>query len=233
MFSFGDWRMAVRMFVRQPGLTAAAVVALALGVALTTLLFSIGYGIFLRGLPVPEGDRIMAVTISSIGTGQRKLGVGIHDFEDWRAAQRSFESLAAVRFASLNVVVREGQPERLRGAFMSGNGFGVLRVQPLLGRTLVPGDAKSGARPVLVLGYGAWTNYFGADPQVIGRTVRADGQPATIVGVMPKGFAFPESQEAWMALQTDPLAAAARFGANAARRTAGCDRASIRPSAPG
>jgi putative ABC transport system permease protein len=206
MFSFSDWRMAVRMFIRQPGLTAAAVVALALGVALTTLLFSIGYGIFLRGLPVPEGDRIMAVTISSIGTGQRKLGVGIHDYEDWRVAQRSFESLAAVRFASLNVVAREGQPERLRGAFMSGDGFGVLRVQPLLGRTLLPDDATPGARPVLVLGHGAWTTWFGADQQVIGRTVRADGQPATIVGVMPKGFAFPESQEAWMALQTDPLA---------------------------
>jgi predicted permease len=206
MFSLADWRMAARMFVRQPGLTAAAVVALALGVALTTLLFSIGYGIFLRGLPVPEGDRIMAVTISSIGTGQRNLGVGIHDFEDWRVAQRSFESLAAARFASLNVVVREGQPERLRGAFMSGDGFSVLRVQPLLGRTLVPDDATPGARPALVLGYGAWTAYFGSDPQVIGRTVRADGQPATIVGVMPKGFAFPESQEAWMALQADPLA---------------------------
>ena len=206
MFSLSDWRMAVRMFFRQPGLTAAAVVALALGVALTTVLFSIGYGIFLRGLPVPEGDRIMAVTISSTATGQRKLGVGIHDFEDWRVAQRSFEGLAAVRFASLNVVARDGQPERLRGAFMSGDGFGVLRVQPFLGRTLVPADATPGARAVLVLGHGAWTTYFGADPQVIDRTVRADGQPATIVGVMPRGFAFPESQEAWMALQADPLA---------------------------
>ncbi len=205
MFSSGDWRMAVRMFVRQPGLTAAAVVALALGVALTTLLFSIGYGIFLRGLPVPGGDRVMAVTISSPATGQRKIGVGLHDYEDWRGSQRSFESLAGARFASLNVVVRDGQPERLRGAFLTGNGFTALGVQPLLGRTLLPADATPGARPVLVLGYVAWTNYFGADPQVVGRTVRADGHPATIVGVMPKGFAFPESQEAWMAIQADPL----------------------------
>lgn len=205
MFSFDDWQMAVRMFVRQPGLTAAAVVALALGVALTTLLFSIGYGIFLRGLPVPGGDRVMAVTISNPATGQRKLGVGLHDYEDWRAAQRSFESLAGARFASLNVVVRDGQPERLRGAFMTGNSFTALGVQPLLGRTLLPDDATPGARAVLVLGYGAWTNYFGADPQVVGRTVRADGQSAIIVGVMPRGFGFPESQEAWMAIQTDPL----------------------------
>src|SRR5512135_2915579 len=104
MFSFDDWRLAVRMFVRQPGLTAAAVVALALGVALTTLLFSIGYGIFLRGLPVPDGGRIMAVTCGNVASGQRKLRVTIHDYEDWRAAQRSFESLAASRIASLNVV---------------------------------------------------------------------------------------------------------------------------------
>ncbi len=203
--SFHDWRLAVRTLVRQPGLAAAAVMALALGVALTTLLFSIGYGIFLRGLPVPDGDRIMAVTINRPATGQRKLGVGIHDYEDWRVAQRSFESLAASRIANLNVAAPDGQPQRLRGAFMTGNGFGVLGVRPLLGRTLLPGDSTPGARPALVLGHGAWTAYFGADPNIIGRSVRADGQPATIVGVMPRGFAFPESQEAWMALQVDPL----------------------------
>lgn len=101
-----DWRLAVRMFVRQPGLTIAAVVALALGVGLTTLLFSIGYGIFLRGLPLPEGRRIMAVTFTNVATGRRQLAVGIHDFADWRASQRSFDDLAAFQFASLNVVVR-------------------------------------------------------------------------------------------------------------------------------
>lgn len=200
-----DSRLAVRMFVRQPGLTAAAVVALALGVGLTTLLFSIGYGIFLRGLPVPQGRRIMAVTFTNVAAGRQQLGVGIHDFADWRAAQRSFDDLAAFQMASLNVVVRDGQPERLLGAFLTANGFEMLHARPLLGRTLVAGDGAPGAAPVLVLGYGAWTTHFGSDPHVVGRAVRADGEPATIVGVMPRGFGFPQSQDAWMVLRADPL----------------------------
>jgi putative ABC transport system permease protein len=200
-----DWRLAVRMVFRQPGLAAAAVIALALGVGLTTLLFSIGYGIFLRGLPLPDGRRIMAVTFTNVATGGQKLGVSIHDFADWRAAQRSFDDLAAFQYASLNVVVRDGQPERLRGAFLTANGLRLLNARPLLGRTLVPADGGPGAAPVLVLGYGAWTTYFGSDPRVIGRAVRADGEPATIVGVMPRDFGFPQSQEAWMVLRADPL----------------------------
>ena len=200
-----DWRLAVRMFVRQPGLTIAAVVALALGVGLTTLLFSIGYGIFLRGLPLPEGRRIMAVTFTNVATGRRQLAVGIHDFADWRASQRSFDDLAAFQFASLNVVVRDGQPERLLGAFLTANGLELLHARPLLGRMLVAGDGAPGAAPVLVLGYEAWTTYFGGDPHVVGRAVRADGEAATIVGVMPRGFGFPQSQDAWMVLRADPL----------------------------
>ena len=129
------------MFVRQPGLTTAAVVALALGVGLTTLLFSIGYGIFMRGLPLPDSHRIMAVTFANVAGGRQKLGVGIHDVADWRASQRSFEDLAGFDLGSLNVVVREGQPERLRGAFLTANGFEALRARPLLG--LFPGQSSA------------------------------------------------------------------------------------------
>ena len=200
-----DCRFAVRMLVREPGLAAAAVVALAVGVGLTTLLFSIGYGIFLRPLPVPDGHRIVAVTLANVATGRQKLGVSVHDFADWRAAQRSFDDLAAFQYASLNVVVRDGQPERLRGAFLTANGLELLRARPLLGRAIAAADGAPGAPPVLVLGYGAWTTYFGSDPGVVGRAVRADGESATIVGVMPRDFGFPQSEEAWMVLRADPL----------------------------
>jgi len=205
MSSAIDWRLSIRMFARQPGLAAAAVVALALGVGLPTLLFSIAYGIFLRGLPFPDGDRIVAVRLSNVATGRQRLGVTIHDFADWCAAQTSFEQLAAFEMASLNVVVRAGQPERLAGAFLTVNGFAVMGARPLLGRTFVEGDTAANAPPVLVLGYGPWVTQFGGDPGIVGRSVRADGQPATIVGVMPAGFGFPSSQEAWMPLRADPL----------------------------
>ncbi len=200
-----DWRMALRQFVSQPGLTVAAVVALALGVGLPTLLFSIGYGIFLRGLPFPDGHRIVAVTVANVATGRQRLELSIHDLADWRAAQSSFDELAAFRMSSLNVVVREGQPERLAGAYITTNGFAVMRARPLLGRTFIEADGAPGAPLVLVLGYGPWITRFGGDPAVVGRVVRANGQPATVVGVMPAGFAFPSAQEAWLPLRVNPL----------------------------
>jgi predicted permease len=200
-----DWRLAARMFVKQPGLTAAAVVALALGVGLTTLLFSITYGIFLRGLPFPDGDRIAAVSLNNVATGRQRLSPTIHDFADWRVAQTSFEEFAAFQTASMNIVVRDGQPERLAGAFLTANGFAVMGARPFLGRTFVEGDAGANAPPVLVLGYGPWSTRFGSDPGIVGRIVRANGQLATVVGVMPAGFRFPDSQEAWMVLRADPL----------------------------
>jgi predicted permease len=207
MFYVRDWRLAGRLLVRQPGLAGAAVVALALGVGLTTLLFSIGYGIFLRGLPLPESNRIVAITFANVATGRQKIAPSIHDLADWRAAQHSFEDLAGFVFGSIPVVVRDGQPERLRGAFLTANGFELLCATPLLGRTLLPADGAPGAPPVLVLGYTAWTTYFGGDPRVVGQAVRADGEAATIVGVMPRGFGFPERQEAWTVLRADPLQA--------------------------
>src|SRR5512135_3489187 len=96
-----DWRIALRQFARQPGLTLSAVVALALGVGLPTLLFSIGFGIFLRGLPFPDGDRIVAVTLANVATGRQRLNLSIHDLADWRAAQSSFDELGAFRMSSL------------------------------------------------------------------------------------------------------------------------------------
>jgi putative ABC transport system permease protein len=200
-----DWRLAVRLFARQPGLTASAAIALALGVGLPTLIFCIAYGIFLRGLPVPEGGRIVAVTFSNVATGRQRLSVSVHDLQDWRTAQSAFDELAAFQMSSMNVVVRDGQPERLAGAFLTANGFAVLGVRPLMGRTFVQGDGAPGAPPVLVLGYGPWVARFGGDPGVVGRVVRANGQPATIIGVMPAGFGFPSAQEAWMALRANPL----------------------------
>jgi len=200
-----DWRMAARMFARQPGLTAAAAVALALGVGLPTLLFSISYGIFLRGLPVPDGSRIVAVTLSNVATGRQRLNLTINDLAEWQTAQSTFDELAAFQMSSMNIVVRDGQPERLAGAFLTANGFAVLRVPPLMGRTFVESDGEPGAPPVLVLGYGPWVTRFGSDPRVVGRVVRANGQPATVIGVMPAGFGFPSSQEAWMALRANPL----------------------------
>jgi predicted permease len=207
-----DWRSSVRSLVRDPGLAASAVVALGLGIGLTSLLFSLTYGIYYRGLPFPEGDRIMAISATNVANGRARLEVSVHDLADWTAAQRSFDELAGFQRSSVNVVVRAGQPERLVGAYMTANAFDVLRAAPLLGRAFSPADGAPGAPLVLVLGHGVWVEHFGSDAGVIGRPVRVNGEPATIVGVMPPGFAFPASQHAWMPLRTDPLRAARGSG---------------------
>ena len=201
-----DLRVATRLLVKQPGLTAAAVVALALGVGLPTLLFSIAYGIFLRGLPCPNSDRIVAIPLTNVAMHRTSLPVTIHDLADWRASQTSFDGLAAFQTSSLNVTTADGHPERLAGAFLTGNGFEVIGARALMGRTFGERDAANGRPSVVVLGYAAWTTKFGGDPGIIGRAVRANGQPATVIGVMPRGFGFPSLQEAWMPLKADALA---------------------------
>ena len=205
MTHVSDWRSGLRLVVKQPGLAASAIVALGLGIGLTSLLFSLTYGIYLRDLPFPDGDRIMAISGTNVATGRTRLEVSIHDIAAWRQRQQSFDDLAAFGRGSLNVVLHANQPERLVGAWLTPNGFEVLGAKPLLGRTFTDADGEPGAPAVLVLGHGVWVKHFGSDPRVLGRAVRADGEAATIIGVMPPGFAFPSIQEAWMPLRVSPL----------------------------
>ncbi|MDO8834912.1 MAG: ABC transporter permease [Vicinamibacterales bacterium] len=200
-----DWRSGFRLMAKQPGLAASAIVALGLGIGLTSLLFSLTYGIYLRDLPFPGGDRIMAISATNVATGRARLEATVHDVAAWRQTQQSFEDLAAFGRGSLNVVLQANQPERLVGAWLTPNGFDVLQARPLFGRTFTEADGAPGAPAVLVLGHGVWVKHFGSDPNVLGRAVRADGEAATVIGVMPPGFAFPSIQEAWMPLRVNPL----------------------------
>ena len=199
-----DLRFGVRMLLKQPGLTAIAVLALALGIGLTTIMFSIVNGALFRGLPFEDSERILVVAGTNVAENQDRLSVSIHDFTDWREAQRSFDSLAASYPGTVNVS-GEGRPDRFDGAFVTANTFDVVRVRPILGRGFVKGDDSPGAPMTIVLGYGPWQRRFGGDPNVVGKALRVNGRPATIIGVMPERFAFPASQEAWVPLQLDPL----------------------------
>jgi predicted permease len=199
-------RFGARLALRQPGLTAIAVLALTLGIGLTTMMFSIIEGAILRGLPFEEADRIAAVSnTDTTRPSDDQMDVMPHDFVEWRAAQKSFEIFAAQYSGTVNVSGPEGRPDRYSGAFMTANGFDVVRVAPLLGRTFVEGDDRPGAPPVVVLGYPVWQNRFGGDPNIVGKVIRVNGRPTTIVGVMPEGFKFPISQDIWVPLTLDVL----------------------------
>jgi len=199
-------RYGLRMLVRRPGLSASAVLALALGIGLTTAMFSIVWSAAIRGLPYDEPDRLVALFRNQPAQGADFMGLRIHDFEDWRARQTSFEGIAAYYAETVNVGGTEGEPIRYLGAYASAEMFHLLRVRPVLGRLFQPEEDHPSSPPVLLLSYRAWQDRFQGDPDIVGRTVRANAQPTTIVGVLPEKFGFPSAMDAWLPLRIDPLA---------------------------
>ena len=197
-------RFAARSLLKSPGLALIAVVTLGLGIGTVTFMFSLVYGALYRGLPFPEGEQIMHLSRTNLSANIEQMGVTIHDFVDWREQQRSLEELAGVRNGTVNVSGTE-RPIRFDGAFMTANGFRVLRAQPFLGRGFRDGEEGPDSPHVVVLGYAVWRDHFESDPGVVGRTIRVNGEQSTVIGVMPEGFRFPENQEIWVPLADDVL----------------------------
>ena len=202
-FQMGGWwqdlRYAGRMIGKHRGTSILAVVALALGIGLTTTMFSIVQGVILRGLPFAASERILFLSLAS-PSNPRGRNIGIHDYVDFRARQQSFESLEAYSQTTMTITGAAGYPERVSGARFTSGVFRVLRVSPILGRDFSQGDAVVGAPPVIILGHSVWESQFQSSPSAIGRTVYVNGTPTTVIGVAPPGFKFPNSQNAWLPL---------------------------------
>ncbi len=198
-----DIRFGGRMLAKAPGHTAAAVIALGLGIGLTTATFSIVYGILWRGMPYPHAERLMQVDSQNPSRDQGFLGVDVHDYLDWCKRQRSFVGLAGFDDGTVTVS-GDDKPERLDGASITANALDLLATRPLLGRGFRPGEDRPGAAPVVLLGYRLWQNRYNGDPRVIGRAVRVNGQATTVIGVMPPGFRFPNVEQLWIPLRLDP-----------------------------
>ena len=199
-----DLRYGIRMLAKNPGLSLAAVMAFALGIGLSTAMFSIVYGAILRGLPFEEPERLMHMENNNPSKEQPSLEVYLQDYFELRRSQKSFEDLAAFYEGTVNLS-GDDKPERYDGAFLTSNAFSLLRVKPLIGRGIQPGEDSPAAEPVVVLGWGVWQTRYNGDPKVLGRKIRINGEPGTIVGVMPQGFAFPIAQEVWVPVRLDPL----------------------------
>ncbi len=151
--TFNDVRFGARMLLKRPGLSAIAVVALALGIGLTTSMFSIVYGLVLRGLPFEDPDALVAISRTRPAQNQQFMPVTIHDFEDWRDQQTSFEHLAASLATTVNISGTEGQPIHYVGARANAHLFDLLRVRPILDRTFRPEEDHPSMPPVMVLSY--------------------------------------------------------------------------------
>jgi putative ABC transport system permease protein len=196
---------------RSPGLLVFATVALALGIAAPTTMFSIAHGL-LRELPVPDGDRLVHIAAVDPAVSDRWLNLRQHDVVTLAARQRTMTGVAAFGFGHWDVAAAGERPERRHGAAVTTNTFRVLGVAPALGRDFVDDDAMPGAAPVVIISDAYWRARFNAASDVLDRSLRIDGTTATIVGVMPPAFEFPNIQQLWTPLRLDAAAAPARTG---------------------
>ncbi len=200
-----DLKVGLRVLRKNPGPSLFAVLALTLGIDLSVMMFSIIYGAIHRGLPFERSDQLVHLERSQPSRGIESMEVTIHDFTDWRAQQRqSFVDLGAWYAGTVNVADR-GVPERYDGAFITPSTFALLGVRPVHGR-LFREEETSRAEPLTVLiGYRMWQDRYEADPEIVGRVIRVNGEPATIAGVMPEDFLFPFNQQVWVPLRLDPV----------------------------
>ncbi len=201
-----DLRFGLRMVVKRPGLSMIVILTLALGIGLTTTVFSIVNGVVYKGLPFEDSHRIMSLGRTNPAREIQFMGVSIHDFVDWQDQQAAFESLSLWGVSPVNLSWSEGRPERYTGGLLMPDAFDVLKVQPVLGRAFTAEEAREDAQPVIMIGYDLWQERFGGSPDVLDRTVRANGETRTIIGVMPEGFAFPNREQVWLPLRADPMA---------------------------
>ena len=197
-----DLRFAVRPLVKERWVAAAAVLALGLGIGLTSTGFTVYDAMLRRGLPVDDPHRIVALTMRD--ANGRDQGISRLDLEAWRAAATSFGGLAAYSEPAMNVGDPGMATERVYGARVTANAFRLLGIEPALGRDFRPEDDRPGAPAVVMLGYDIWTSRYAADPEVVDRVVSVNATPATVIGVMPEGFAFPRWAELWQPLWLTP-----------------------------
>ena len=190
-----DLKYAARVLAKSPGFTIVAVVTLALGIGANTAIFSIVNSVLLRPLAYPESHQLLRLYTYS--TGQDQDDVTFPAFLDWRARNRSFESLAATWQNDSNLFDHNG-PEKIRSAFATTDLFHALGVQPLFGRSFRLQEDRLGYDHVVLLSYGVWQRRFGGDPAILGRSVTVDGSPYSVIGVMPRGFHYPGATDVWM-----------------------------------
>jgi predicted permease len=189
-------RHPFRRFGRQPGLTAAIVLILAVGIGVSTAVFSVVHRVLGRPIPVAELHRLAVAWETDPSREGSLIEVSYPYFREWRAQNRSFDDLAAYGSVNWSFEFKGPQRESVSAAYVSASFFDTVRAKALLGRTFRPEEDEPAAERVLVLGHGLWQRRFGGDPEVIGTKVFAD-EPFTVIGVMPRDFDFPRGAELW------------------------------------
>jgi putative ABC transport system permease protein len=191
-----DLRFALRLLAKERAFSSAAIVVLALGIGVNATGFTLINGVFLRERALSDANQVYVLSWR-VGT-TRRSALSHPEFEDWRAQSRSFAHLAALTTATMHVSDDRALPEQTFGARITADAFAVFGQRPLLGRAFTLDDERTGAAPVAIIGHHLWRNRFEETPDVLGATLRVNGAPATIVGVMPAGTRFPGNAEVWL-----------------------------------
>lgn len=199
---FQEMRHALQKFRKDVGFTALAVLTLGLGLGATLYMFTFVKAYLLSSLPFPDAERIVHIEQVNPRRGDDGIAITQRDFVEFGRVQQSFVELAAFHIVNVSLA-DDDLPTRLAGAYISPSAFDAIQSGARMGRVLSSADAQPGAPPVIVIGDDIWRNRYNGDPQVLGKTIRVNGVPTAIVGVMPAGFEFPFNQSIWMPLQID------------------------------
>src|SRR5256712_12597503 len=194
-----DLHYGARMLLKNPGVTAVAVITLALGIGANTAIFSVVNTLLLRPLPFTDPDRLVQVWEANYKRVQNTMDVSYPNFADWRDQNQVFEQIAAYSDRTFNLT-GTGEPERIQGEIVSPSLFALLGIKPVLGRVLLPEEDHPNKVFSAVMSEGLWRRRFNSDPQIIGQTIKLNGESFTVVGVVPnitEGIELATDTELW------------------------------------
>jgi putative ABC transport system permease protein len=205
-----DLRYGARILRKNPGFTLVAVLTLAIGIGANTAIFSMAQGFLLKPLSVPHLDRLVAIGELQAHDRNDTIRVSPANYLDWVSQTQSFDHISAFDWENVNLS-GVGTPLTAQGIHVSTDFFEVLGVKPLLGRTFLPEEDTPGHDQEVILTRGLWERQFAGDQTVVGKTLRLDTRPYTVVGVMDQDCKFPQTVELWLPLALDPKARHNRY----------------------
>jgi putative ABC transport system permease protein len=204
-----DIRYALRNLVKRPGFTAIVVITLAIGIGANTAIFSFINALLLKPLPFPDLDRVVAVWEKVPSRGVERNEVTVADYLDWRAQSKSFDQLGIYSWWSTNLTGADS-PERVQGFQVTTNFLDIVGIKPMMGRGFSAEESEPGKGAVALLTYSLWQRRFGADPNIVNKTISTNGITRTVIGVMPPEFNYPKGAEIYSPLVITPELARAR-----------------------
>ena len=199
-----DLRFAFRMIGSHRWFSAAVILTLALGIGVNTTVFTLVNAVLFKPVPVPGGERLVILDNVKTRDEHHRAGLSYPDFQDLGAEARAFAGLAAVMPRQVVMADQDVPPQRVGLAYVSADLFTMLQLPPVAGRGFVEADEEAAASRVMLISEGLWRGRYGGGADTIGRVVRVNGEPATIIGIMPPGVRFPNNEEAWLPLVPSP-----------------------------